>query len=136
MRHGEVQPALFVDAPGEDFPIHRARHDIACRAFAARVVVVHEPLARAIQQIPARSTQPFLDDRAGHARAGAGEHAGRVELHHFHVAQREAGAQRHRHAVAESIARGRVVGVHPAAGAEQHGAGGHLHKIAGADVQQ
>ena len=45
-----------------------------------------------------------------------------MELHHFHVAERQAGAQRHRQAVAGFVARRRVIAVHgrPAAGGEQH----------------
>ena len=55
----------------------------------------------------------------------SGEHACRVELHHLHVAQRQAEAQRHGEAVHALVARGRVIAVHgrPAAGGEQHGLG-------------
>ena len=42
--------------------------------------------------MPARAAQAFLQHRAGHARVGAGQQAGRMELHHLHVAQRQAGA--------------------------------------------
>ena len=59
-----------------------------------------------------------------------------MKLHHFHIAQRQARTQRHRHAVAGFVARGRVVLVHrrPTAGGEQHGLCLHKHKLTAAYV--
>jgi len=34
----------------------------------------------------AGAAQAFFQHRAGHARVGAGEKSGRMELHHLHVA--------------------------------------------------
>ena len=84
----------------------------------------------------AGAAQAFLQHGAGHAGVRAGEEAGRMELHHLHVAQRQAGAQRHGDAVHALVAGGRVVAVHggAAAGREQHGAGADEAQRAGADV--
>ena len=84
----------------------------------------------------AGAAQAFLQHGAGHAGVGAGEEAGRVELHHLHVAQRQPGAQRHGDAVHALVAGGRVVAVHggAAAGGEQHRAGADEAQRAGADV--
>ena len=100
------------------------------------IVTLHEALFRAVEQEPAGAAQPFLEHRAGHARSGAREQAGRMELHHLHVAQRQAGAQRHREAVAALLARRRVVAIHrrAAAGGQQHGLRLHEHELAGAHV--
>ena len=59
-----------------------------------------------------------------------------MELHHFHVAQRRPGAQRHRQAVAALFARGRVVFVHgrTAAGARHHGFRARQNELAAAHV--
>ena len=105
---------------------------------SARVVAVHEAFAAAVEQVPAGAAQAFLEDRAGHPRAGAGEQAGGVELHHLHVAQRQPGAQRHGQPVAALVARGRVVLVHrrPAAGGQQHRPRLHEHEAAVAHVDQ
>ena len=61
-----------------------------------------------------------------------------MKLHHLHVAQREAGAQRHRQAVAALVARGRVVAIHgrPAAGGEQYRLCAHEDIFAGAHVDE
>ena len=55
---------------------------------------------RAVEQMPAGAAQALLQHRAGHARVGPGQQAGRVELHHLHVAQRQPQPQRHGQAVA------------------------------------
>ena len=68
------------------------------------------------------AAQPFFQYRASHPRVRAREQAGRMELHHFHVAQRQPGAKRHRETIAALVARRRVEPVHrrAAAGGEQH----------------
>ena len=59
-----------------------------------------------------------------------------MELHHLHVAELQAGAQRHRQAVAGFVARRRVIAVHgrPAAGGEQHRLGFDEDEIAAPHV--
>ena len=61
-----------------------------------------------------------------------------MELHHLHVAQRQAGAQRHGQPVHALVAGRRVIAVHgrAAAGREQHGLRGDKTEFAGADVDQ
>ena len=98
--------------------------------------LVHEALALAVEQVPARAAQALLQDRAGHARVGAGQQAGGVELHHLHVAQWQPQPQRHGEAVHALVAGGRVVAVHgrPAAGGQQHCARRDEAEEAGAHV--
>ena len=114
-----------------------AADDVARRALAALVVVEHEALAGRVEQVAAGAAQALLQHRAGHARARAREQSGRMELHHLHVAQRQAGAQRHRHAVAGLVAGRRVIEVHgrPAAGREQRRPRAHQQRLAGAHVE-
>ena len=125
MRHAQVHAAVPRGAPGFHLGVDRAADHVAGGALELLVVIGHEAALGAVEQIPAGAAQAFLQDRAGHARLGAREQAGRMELHHLHVAQRQAGAQRHGDAVHALVARGRVVAVHgrPAAGGEQHGLG-------------
>ncbi len=87
MAHRDVETAMRRGVALAHLGEHRPRHDVARRPLAARVVAAHEPLARAVEEIAARATQALLDDRAGHARVRSGEEAGRMELHHLHVAQ-------------------------------------------------
>ena len=107
----------------------RARRCRASRARRAGRSCCMKRSPAPFEQIAAGAAQAFLEHRAGHARVRAGEQAGRMELHHLHVAQRQAGAQRHRQAVAALVARRRVVLVHrrPAAGREQHRLRLHEH---------
>ena len=102
------------------------------------VVVEHEAATVAVEQMAASAAQAFLQHRAGHARVLAAEQTGRVELHHFHVAQRQALSQRHRKAVHRLVAGRRVVAVHgrAAAGRQQHGLGAHEAEDAAAHVDE
>jgi hypothetical protein len=136
MAHRDVETAMQRGVALAHLGEHRPRHDVARRPLAARVVARHEPLAGAVEEIAARAAQALLDDRAGHARVRSGEEAGRMELHHLHVAQAEPGAQRHREAVARLVAGRRVVLVHrrAAAGREHHRFRAHQHEPAGAHV--
>ena len=136
--HRDVEPAVRCGAAGAHLGEHRPRDDVARGALAARVVARHEALARAVEEMAARAAQALLDHRAGHARVRPGEEPGRMELHHLHVAERQARPQRHRQPVAGLVAGGRVVLVHrrPAAGREDHRAGARQHELAGAHVEQ
>ena len=136
MAHRDIQPAARPDPPRAHFLVHAAAHDVARRALAARIVVVHEALAGAVKQIAADPAQTLLDDSAGDARMRSCHQPGRMKLHHFHVTQRKPGSERHRHAVARLVARRRVKLVHgrPAAGGEQHGLRLHEHEFAAAHV--
>jgi hypothetical protein len=121
----------------EDLLHDRAADDVARRAFTARVVVEHEALAFAVQQKAAQTAQALFEHGAGHARVFARKQSGRMELNHFHVAQRKAGAQCHRHAVAGLVARWRVVFVHrwAAAGGEQRVSRAHEQQFARTHVE-
>ncbi len=80
---------------------------------------------RALALIPTAdgAAQPFLQNGSGHARFRPGEKAGRVELHHLHIAQGKTRTQRHSQTVAGLIARGRVIEVHgrPATTGQENG---------------
>jgi hypothetical protein len=108
------------------------------RSWIERLVIgEHEAFARAVEEMPAGPAQPLLEHGAGHAGAGAGEEAGRVELHHLHVAQGEPGPERHGEPVTGFVAGGRVVLIHgrPAAGGEQRRLGAHQQRRTGAHVE-
>ena len=138
MSHGDVEAAALGNVAGAHFARHGAAHDVAGGALQPVVIALHEACAVAAQQMAARAAQALLQHGAGHAGAGAGIEARRVELHHLHVAERQARLQGHRHAVAGLVARRRVVAVHggAAAGREQHGLRAHEAQRAGADVDQ
>jgi hypothetical protein len=137
MAHLDVDAAVRAGESGADAILDRAADDVARRPFAAGIVLEHEPLAGRVGEIAAGAAQAFFEHGAGHARALAGKKSGRMELDHLDVAQRQAGAQRHCHAVARLVARRRVVLVHgrTAAGCEQRRARPHEERLAGAHVE-
>ncbi len=136
MAHVDPQPAIRRRVAAADFGHHRSADDVARRALQAWIIIVHEAPAVAAEEVTAGAAQTLLEHRPGHPRVGAGEEAGGVELHHLHVAQGQARLQRHGHAVAGFIARGRVIFVHrrAAAGGEQNGARLDEDELAAAHV--
>ena len=71
----------------------RPADDVARRELAVLVIVGHEAVAVAVDEVRAFAAHGFGDQRA----AGAGDvERRRVELHHLHVLQRRPGAVRHR----------------------------------------
>ena len=82
--------AAFADFDGHGARHHVTRGEILC----GRRIALHEALARGIDQIGAFAARAFGDQHAGAVDAG------RMELHEFHVLQRQAGAQHHGIAVA------------------------------------
>ena len=116
--------AAFADLDG-----HRARDDVARgEVLRMRGIALHEALAVAVGEVAAFATRALRDQ---HARA---VDAGRVELHEFHVLQRQARAQNHRVAVAGAGVRRRAreVGAAIAArrqdGASVRGSGGSCRR--------
>ena len=82
-------------APFADFNRHAARHHVARgQILVGRRVAFHEPLAFGIRQVAAFAARAFGN------QAARAENAGRVELHEFHVLQRQARARDHAVAVA------------------------------------
>ncbi len=78
-----------------DFDGHGAGDDVARgEILGRRRIALHEALARGIDQIGAFAARAFGDQHAGAVNAG------RMELHEFHVLERQAGAQHHGIAVA------------------------------------
>ena len=122
MAHRDIDAAVGRGPALAHLREDRPADDIAGCALARVVVIEHEAAPVAVEQVAAGAAQPFLQHRAGHARVRAGEQAGRVELHHLHVAQGQAAAQGHGQPVHALVARRRVVAVHgrPAAGRQQH----------------
>ena len=118
--HRDVEPAVGRDVAGAHLGLHGARDDVAGGPLGALVVLVHEALLVAAQEVAAGPAQAFLDDGTGDARARPRQHPGGMKLHHLHVAQGQARRQGHGHAVATFVARRRVVLVHgrPAAGGQ------------------
>ena len=77
-------------APFAHFQRHRPRHDIAAgEVLCRRRVAFHEAFAFGIGEVSTLPACAFGDQHAGAVNAG------RVELHEFHVLQRQAGAQHH-----------------------------------------
>ncbi|MNT31604.1 hypothetical protein D3C72_1674490 [compost metagenome] len=122
--HLDIDAAHRPGAAGTHLGVDAAADHVTRGALAAGVVVGHEALAIAIEQIAARAAQTFLEYRAGHPRIGTAQQARRVELDHFHVAQAEAVAHGHRQAIAGLVARGRVIPVH-----RRSGTGGEKHRL-------
>ncbi len=78
-----------------DFDGHRPRYDVTRRQIlGGGRIAFHEALAFGVDEIAAFAARTFGDETAGAVNAG------RVELHEFHILQRQAGAQHHRAAVA------------------------------------
>ena len=102
-----------------DFDGHGARDDVARgEVLGRRRIALHEALARAIDQIGAFAARALGDEDAGAVNAG------RVELHEFHVLERQAGAQHHGVAVARLRVRAGAGGIGAAIAAG--GEDGHL----------
>ena len=113
--------------PGDD----RAGHDVARREVGERVLALHEPHARLVDEEGALAAHGLGDERLLAARALAEPEHGRVELDELEVGEHGAGAQRGGHAVAGRDGRVRRRGVDLAepTGREHHGAG-----VRGADT--
>ena len=78
-----------------DFERHAARDDVARgEVFRVRSIALHEALALGIGEISALATRALGDENAGAINARG------VELHEFHILQRQAGAGHHAIAVA------------------------------------
>ena len=89
-----------------------------------------------VDQLPPCAAQPLFEHGTGHAGMIPGQKASGVELNHFHVAQGQPGAQRHRQTVHRLVTAGRVVLVHgrSATRRHQHRFGPHKAERAGAHV--
>ena len=73
--HLDVHAAHGTGASGTHFRVDAPADHVARGAFAALVVVGHEALAVAIEQIAAGAAQSFLQHRARHAGVGAAQQA-------------------------------------------------------------
>src|SRR5262249_34217256 len=86
-------------------------------------IVEHESAAQAVPKNASLAANAFGDENASNARWP--HHAGRMELHEFHVHQLGAGVVRQRVAIARAlpaVARD-LVGAADSAGGQHHGAG-------------
>ena len=129
MRRGTVLPHLLVDGTADD---------ITCRPLAIGIIIEHEAVPVAIHQITTGPTQTFLKNRSRHFCFSPGQQAGWVELHHFHIPQRQTPAHRHRQPIHAFVTRGGVIFVHggATAGRHQHGFGAYQPKFASAHVDE
>src|SRR5690606_26556464 len=116
---------------GDDFLDHGAGDHVAAgQVLGVRSVTLHEALAMGVDQVATLATATF-----GHQHAGAGD-AGRVELPHFDVLHRDAGAQGHAHAVTgvdQGVGGGRIDAA-GATGGQDHGLGANVDGLAGFDA--
>ena len=122
MRHFDMDAALRCGVALAHLVIDGAADDVAGCPFATLVIAEHESLAIAVQQDAAGAAKPFFQHRTGHPRVVACQQTGRMELHHFHVAERQPGTKRHGKAIHRLVAGRGVVAVHgwPAAGRHEH----------------
>ena len=93
---GGVEPQV-VEAALDEPPADRRGDDVARREVGERVLVGHERDAVLVAQDRALAAQRLGEQRPRHRRV---VQRGRVELHELEVGDRDAGAQRHRDAVA------------------------------------
>ncbi len=102
------------------------------RRFRAKPVILQIAIAILIHQ-----NASFAPTAFRHQNAGAGQ-TGRVVLHEFHIAQRNAVAQRHAHAVAGDDAAVGIIAVDAtgAAGRQHHGARAQRHQRALHHIQR
>ena len=114
----QVEQDVAVDpAPLVDLRLLGARDDVAARELhRVRRVALQEALALGVQEVRALAAAALGDQHAGR-REGR-----RVELHHLHILERHADAERQRHPVAGAGVGVRRPGVEPAgaAGGEDH----------------
>ncbi len=111
---GPDSPALA------DLDRHRAADDVARgKVLRVRRVPLHEALTAGIREVSALAARPLRDEATGTVDPG------RMELHEFHVLQRQARPQHHGVAIAGAGVRGRTGEVGPAvtAGRENHAMG-------------
>src|SRR5262245_40924072 len=122
MAHLDVEAAMRRGAPRLHLRVHGAADEVARGPLELVVVVAHEALHRAVEEMAARAAQPLLQHGAGHASVRSCKQSRRMELAHLHVAQGQARAHCHRHAVHALFAGGGVVAIHrrAPAGREQH----------------
>ena len=122
MAHLDVEPAMRRGAPRLHLRVHGAADDVAGGALELFIIIAHEALHRAIEEMAARAAQSLLQHRAGHAGVRPCQQSGRMELDHLHVAQGQARAQRHRQPIHALVAGGGMVTIHgwSAASREQH----------------
>ena len=103
-QHVAVEPAALVD-----LGLLRARDHVARgELHRLRRIALQEPLAVGVEQERALAAAALGDQHAGRRERR------RVELHHLHVLERHARAQRHRHPVAGARVRVRGADVEPA----------------------
>ena len=125
---------LLADAAAfADFDGHRARDHVARgEVLGGRRIALHEALAFGIDEIAAFAARAFGDE------AARAVDAGRVELDELHVLQRQAGAQRHRAAVAGAgMRRGAGgIGAAIAAGGEDRGLGAEAMQRAVVELER
>ncbi len=126
-----VVALLATAAAFEDFHDHGTRHDVTARqVFGVGRIALHETLAILVDQVATFTTATFGDQRARTVNTG------RVELPHFHVLHREAGAQRHADTVTgvDQGVSGRRVDASSTAGRQHGGFRLNVHHFAGFDT--
>ena len=129
---GVRAPRTVAAATFTDFYHDGTRHHVATRqVFRVRRITLHKALAVFIQQIAAFAAAAF-----GHQNPRPGN-TGRVELPHFHILYRNAGADRHANAVAGIDMRigGGLINTAGAAGRQHGGAGFEVNHFTGLDAQ-
>ena len=129
---GVRAPRTIAAATFTDFDHDGTRHHVATRqVFRIRGITFHETFAVFVQQVAA-----FTAAALCHQNARPGD-TGRVELPHFHILHRHAGADRHTHAVAgiDMGIGGGLVDTTGAAGSQHGSASLEVNHFTGFDTQ-
>ncbi len=92
MCHRDINTTIGRGPALAHFFINSTADNIARRPFASVVIIKHKTLLIAIDQMAAGPAQAFFQHRTGHFGTGTCQQAGRMELHHFHITQRQPAA--------------------------------------------
>ena len=122
MAHLNIDTTHRPSASRTHLCIDAARNHIACGPLPPRVVMCHEAIPRAIEQITASTAQTLFKHRARHAGIRSTQQTRRMELNHFHIPEFEAITQSHCQTITGLVTGWRVKFVHggPTPGGKQY----------------
>ena len=95
MAHGDIDTAVGRGVSLAHLAVDSTADDVPRRAFAAFGIVEHEPLSVAAEKIATGAAKAFLEDSPRHPGPFAAQQTGGVELHHFHIPERQSDPEGH-----------------------------------------
>ena len=134
--HTDEHPSIWPCRTGPHLFKHGSADNIAGGTFSSRIVIQHESLAVAVQQIASGTSQSFFNDGAGDSGSSACKQSGGVKLDHFHVSQLESKSKCQGQTVAGFVGRWCVKLVHggPGSGCDYNCLGLNEPKLSAANV--